>query len=102
MVILAKLLLLPVVFMTAYLQFGLSAAALVLILILAALEVDRRYRKKSGFKYRDVIKIVVLGLAVMTILQGAPIYLQLVPTVVLIAAAMALLFAPLLGFSATP
>ena len=92
--VLAGLLLLPLPFMIAYLEFGYVAAGAVIIAIIVIREVYRRWKKsKAGIRLADFLKITVLLLTAATIYFYDPFYLQLIPTVVLSAVAVAVLLA---------
>ena len=87
---LAGLFLLPIPFVVAYLQFGYVAASAVLLAIIVTRYVYWRLRRpKRGLKFRDFMKIVILGLAGATIYLGDPLPLQLIPSVVLSIVAVA-------------
>ena len=87
---LVQLLLLPVPFMWAYLQFGVAAASAMLIAILLIREVYQRYKRQDfRFRFLDLLKLLIVGLSGVTALSGDPLYLQLVPIVVLSVAAAA-------------
>ncbi len=83
MMALAGILLLPTLFMAAYLEFGYPAASAVLVIAIVSREVYRRWKKsKIGFGYIDSIKIIILGLVCATMYFNDPIYLQIMPTIV--------------------
>ena len=87
---LAGFLLLPVPFVFAYLEFGVAAASATLMAILLCREIYRRWKDtKTGFRFVDSLIMLVLGLAGTTIALGDPIYLQLMPSIVLSVAAVA-------------
>ena len=79
--ILADLLLLPIPFVIAQLQFGYLAATWTLIVTFVAREILGRVRGRTGISGADGLKPVALGLAGATLVTRDPLYLQLIPTV---------------------
>jgi intracellular septation protein A len=87
---LSSLFLLPIPFVVAYLEYGYIAASVVLVGIFVLREVYFRWKKRrASFSVGDAFKIAVLVLAGTTIYVEDPLYLQLIPTVGLTAAAVA-------------
>jgi intracellular septation protein A len=91
---LAGVLLLPLPFMIAYLEFGYLAASAVLVSVIVFREMYRRWKKsKGGSRFGDVLKVGLLLLTGATIVLRDPLYLQLIPTAALLVVAIAELLA---------
>jgi intracellular septation protein A len=89
----ASLLLMPLPFMIAYIEFGYLVATAVLVAIFISREAYRRWKKTIiGFQRLDLIKIIVPALSGATIYFNDPLYLQLIPTIVLALVAFVELF----------
>jgi intracellular septation protein A len=87
---LAGLFLLPIPFVVAYLEYGFVAASAVVVAIVIGREIYGRWQRGLGrFKFRDALKMIVVGLAGATIYLDEPLFLQLIPTAVLSVVAVA-------------
>ncbi len=93
MAILVGILLLPIPFVIAYLEFGFLAASAVLVVISVSWEIYRRWKNPDRvFGQIDLIRIVVPILSCTTIYLNDPVYLQFIPTAVLSLAAITELY----------
>lgn len=95
---LAGVLLLPLPFMIAYLEFGFVAATAVMVAIIVSRECYRQWKKpRRKVHITEIIKSAILLLAGTTIYFNDPFFLQLIPTVILSAAALVQLVAIVFG-----
>jgi intracellular septation protein A len=86
---LTSLLFLPIPFVIGYIEYGFVVASAVLVAIFVLREIYNRWKKlRTGFYVGDVFKIITLLLAGATIWVEDALYLQLIPTIVFLAAAL--------------